>query len=119
MVQVILRWASRKRIHCLPPHPVIHRCKIKEFSQWFAGKINNIADALSWDWHKDDKELTSTFRLFFPQQMPMHFGISPLPSKISSWLILLLQRLPINACLQEEHTMTRLDLGHNEKSNAS
>jgi hypothetical protein len=32
---------------------------IKGYSQWFAGKLNNIADALSWDWHRDNNEPTS------------------------------------------------------------
>jgi hypothetical protein len=84
---------------------------IKGYSQWFAGKLNNVADALSWDWHSDDNKLTSILCLHFPQQMPMHFEISPLPSKISSWLILLLQCLPTNKQLREEHTTTNLALG--------
>ncbi len=57
---------------------------IKGYSQWFTGKLNNIADALSRDWHRDDNELISILCLCFPQQMPTHFEISPLPSKISS-----------------------------------
>ncbi len=83
---------------------------IKGYSQWFAGKLNNVTNTLSWDWHSNKKELTSILCLHFPQQMPMHFKISPLPSKISSWLILLLQRLPANKQLREEHTTTNLAL---------
>ncbi len=40
---------------------------IKGYSQWFAGKLNNVANALSWDWHRDDNELTSILCLHFPQ----------------------------------------------------
>ncbi len=92
---------------------------IKGYSQWFAGKLNNVADALSWDWHHVDSKLTAILCLHFPQQMPTHFEISPLPSKISSWLILLLQRLPTNKQLQEEHTTTNLALGANGRNIAS
>jgi len=65
--------------------------ELKGYSQWFVGKLNNIADALSQNWHQEDKELTSILRLHFPQQMPTHFKISLLPNEINSWLILLLQ----------------------------
>jgi hypothetical protein len=92
---------------------------IKGYSQWFARKLNNVADALSWDWHRDDNKLTSIFCLHFPQQVPTHFEISPLPSKTSSWLILLLQRLPANKQLREEHTTTNLTLGANGRNIAS
>jgi hypothetical protein len=92
---------------------------IKGYSQWFAGTLNGVADALSQDWHRDDNELTSILHLHFPQQMPMHFEISPLPSKISSWLILLLQRLPANEQLREEHIKTNLALGANGRNIAS
>jgi hypothetical protein len=63
--------------------------EIKGCSQWFAGKLNNVADALSRDLHQDDNELTSIpiLCLHFPQQMPTNFKISPLPNEINSWLI--------------------------------
>ncbi len=93
--------------------------KIKGYSQWFAGNLNNVADALSWDWHQDDKELTKILRLHFPQQMPMHFKISPLPNEINSWLILLLQCLPVNKWLREKHMTTNLAHGLDGKSSAS
>jgi hypothetical protein len=64
--------------------------KIKGYSQWFTRKLNNVTDALYWDWHPDGKELTSTLCLNFPQQMLAQFKISLLPSKINSWLISLL-----------------------------
>jgi hypothetical protein len=68
---------------------------VKGYSQLFAGKQNNILDALSQDWHKDDDKLTSILRFHFPNQMLKHFQTSPLPNKISSWLISLLQWLPL------------------------
>jgi hypothetical protein len=81
--------------------------------------LNNKVNSLSWDWHRDDNELTSILGVNFPQQMPTHFKISPLPSKINSWLITLLQRLPVNKGLQEEQMMTNLVPGNDGKNNAS
>ena len=31
--------------------------EIKGYSQWFAGKFNNVADVLSQDWHQDNEEI--------------------------------------------------------------
>ncbi len=67
----------------------------------------------------DHKELTSILCLHFPKQMPTHFEISLLPNEISSWLILLLQRLPMIPRLREEHMTARLELGHDGMSAAS
>ncbi len=92
---------------------------IKGYSQWFPGKLNNVADALSREWHHSTDELTIFLHHHFPQQMPTHFVISPLPNKISCWLILLLQRLPVNERLREEHTMMKLNLGDVGKNTAS
>ena len=93
--------------------------ELKGYSQWFVGKLNNIADALSRNCHQEDKELTSILRLHFPQQMPMHFKISLLPNEINSWLILLLQCSPVNEQIREEHMTTNLTLGPDEKSTVS
>ena len=51
--------------------------------------------------------------------MPKHFKMSPLPNEINSWLILLLQRLPVNEQLREEHMTTNLKHGSDGKSTAS
>ena len=32
---------------------------IKEYSQWFAGKFNDVSDALSRDFHLNNKQLTN------------------------------------------------------------
>jgi hypothetical protein len=32
--------------------------KVKGYSQWFAGTQNNVTDASSQDWHRDDDKLT-------------------------------------------------------------
>jgi hypothetical protein len=49
-------------------------------------------------------------------QLPQHFQIETLPNKISSWLTLLLQKLPGKEQLQEAHTRTTLGCGNNSPS---
>jgi hypothetical protein len=85
---------------------------VKGYSQWFAGKRNNVADALSREWQRTNKSLTSILCSLFPNQMPDHIKILPIPSKISCWLISLLQRLPVSERLQEEHTTAKLEHGN-------
>ena len=92
---------------------------VKGYSQWFPGKKNNVADALSREWQRTNDELTSLLREFFPNQMPAHFVISPLPSEISSWLTSLLQQLPVSEQLREVHTTAKLEPGDDGQNIAS
>ena len=73
--------------------------KIKDYSQWFPGKENDVADALSLsrDDNRDNEELTNILCSFVPQQVPSHVEIVPLLNKISSWLTSVLQKLPVKA----------------------
>ena len=82
--------------------------KIKNYAQWFPGSMNDFSDAISRDDNRSDEELINIFRTFTPSQIPDHFKIVPLPSEISSWLTLLLQRLPVKEHLRERHTRTKL-----------
>ena len=75
--------------------------RIKNYSQWFTGKYNDVSDALSQDDDRSDEELKIILRTFVPSQVPSHFEIVPLPNKISSWLISLLQRLTVKEQLLE------------------
>jgi len=84
---------------------------IKEYSQWFEGKRNQVADALSREFDRTNDDLTNTLRLFCPSQLPKHFEIVPLPIVIVSWLTSLLQKLPMKEQLQEKHTRAKLDCG--------
>ena len=84
---------------------------IKEYSQWFPGKENNVADALSCDFNCSACELTKILRKTCPSQLPKHFQIAPLPNKISSWLTALLLKLPVREQLREAHTRTMLSRG--------
>jgi hypothetical protein len=93
--------------------------KIQEYSQWFLGRINNVADALSRDKDRLDQELTQILFTHVPLQVPNSFKIVPLPSKIVSWLTLLLQKLPVQQWYSEVHiTMTMLGCGNDGTSTA-
>jgi len=84
---------------------------VKEYSQWFPGNENNVADALSRDWDRSDSELTNTLYFFVPTQMPKNFNIVPLPNEITSWVTSLLQRLPVKEQYREKHTTTTIGRG--------
>jgi hypothetical protein len=86
--------------------------EIRDYSQWFPGIENNVADALSREMDFSDDELTKLLHLSFPNQIPESFVIVPLPSEIVLWLTLLLQQMPVNEQFKEEHTRTTLGLGN-------
>ncbi len=98
---------------------VFMNADVKGYSQWFKGKQNNVADALSREWHRSNDELTFILHSLFPNQMPVHFEISPLPKEISSWLTSLLQQLPVSEQLREEHTTAKLAPGDDGQPTAS
>jgi len=74
---------------------------VKEYSQWFPGKENDVADSLSRDFHLSNAELTSLLHRFFPSQTPSTFRIHPLPPEIESWLCAWLQSMPEGVRSQE------------------
>eukprot|EP00957_Ditylum_brightwellii_P181405 13818299-Ditylum_brightwellii.AAC.1 len=41
---------------------------IKDYSQWFPGKDNNVSDAFSQDDDREDEELTHILKNFVPSQ---------------------------------------------------
>ncbi len=81
--------------------------------QWFPGKENIVADALSRDNDRLDEQLTHILHSFAPLQTPSNFKIAPLLSEISSWLILLLSKLPVKEQFWEQHKRTKLGRGGN------
>jgi len=92
---------------------------IKDYSQWFPGKENDVSDALSRDDDRSDEELTNILKTFVPAQLPNHFRIVPLPNEIVSWLTSLLQKLPVKGQLQERHMRTKLGRGADGPSTAT
>ena len=85
--------------------------EIREYSQWFRGADNQVADALSRDDDRSDEELTKILRSHCTSQVPSHFEIVPLPNVITSWLTSLLLWLPQKQELAEVHTRTTLGRG--------
>jgi hypothetical protein len=80
---------------------------IKSYSQWFPGKENIVADALSHGNDRTNGKLTSILYSFASHEMPNLFRIVPLHNKIISWLILLLTKLPVKEQYREAHTVTK------------
>jgi hypothetical protein len=93
--------------------------EIKGYSQWFGGKLNNVANSLSWIGTRTTKNSPQYSFSTSHNRCRCNFKISPLPNEINSWLILLLQCLPVNKRLREEHMMTNLAHGPDGKSTVS
>ena len=91
----------------------------KSYSQWFKGATNKVSDAFSCNDDQDNKALTNIFCQFCPSQIPSHFKIVPLPKEITSWLIALLQKLPVNQLVKEKHTRSKLGCGNIGESTKS
>ncbi len=91
---------------------------IREYSQWFRGKDNVVADSLSCKDDQLDEELTQIFCTHCQSQIPLHFEIQPLPSKITLWLTVLLLKLPVKAQFNKKHTRTSLGRGTDGQSTA-
>jgi hypothetical protein len=94
-------------------------CGIWEYSQWFRGAKNMVADALSRDDDRSNEELINILCTHCPSQLPQHFKIVPLPSKITLWLTLLLLWLPVKQQLVEKHTRTKLGRGTDTPNGAN
>ena len=56
------------------------------FSQWFAGKENDVADLLSRDHKKSDALLTKHNSFVYASQVPPEFHVSPLPEELTCWI---------------------------------
>jgi hypothetical protein len=61
-------------------------------------------------WHRQQKTYPSP-KQKFPEQVPEHFKIVPLPNKIISWLTSMLQRLPVKEQLRAKRMTTNIGLG--------
>ncbi len=85
---------------------------IKNYSQWFCGELNDVSDSLYRDNDRTNNELIKIYCTSCPSQVPSHFEIVPLPNKITSWLIALLRKLPVNQQYSEVHTGCKLWRGN-------
>ena len=93
--------------------------EIRDYSQWFPGKDNEVADSLSRDMHLSDEILTSHILAKFPSQVPHSFHIVPLPNEIVSWMTSLLLTLPVKQQFREVHMTTTPGLGSDGEHTAN
>jgi hypothetical protein len=86
---------------------------IEEYSHWFLGQENNVANTLLHNFDRTDNQLIQILHETCPSQLPQHFQIAPLPNnnKISLWLTSLLLKLPVKEQLREVHMRTMLGRG--------
>lgn len=84
---------------------------IKEYSQWFPGKLNHVADSLSRDFHLTDTEQTNLLISCVPKQLPPAFAIAPLPPEIVSFISAWLLRMPARMPSREVRTRSGLRPG--------
>ena len=102
----------RAKMHTSRAHAArLIKYKIREYSQWFHGKFNILADALSRDFHLTDSNLVNALRNHLGPQMPQDFRIVPLPPTIVSWICTWLQSIPVNSQQLEEHRTSNVGLG--------
>jgi hypothetical protein len=84
---------------------------LKPYSHGFKGSQNKVVDALSCNKDRSDEELTNIIKSLCPLQVPSHFKIQQLPNKITSWLTVLLLKLPVSKQLSKAHTRSKLGHG--------
>ena len=70
------------------------RNKCTDYTQWFPGKENDVADSLSQDSHLSDNQLSHLYFSTLSDQIPSTFRISQLPQQITSFVYSTLQTLP-------------------------
>jgi hypothetical protein len=89
------------------------------YSQWFAGEGNWVADLLSRDLASSDHEITTIINSRFPSQVPQSFKVSPLPVKISSFLSYCVQLQTLPRGSPAKHTAKPTPPGNGGSSSLS
>ena len=93
-------------------HAQIHiESHCTNYSQWFPGVQNIVSDSLSRDYHLSPTDLCSLLSIAVPEQIPPDFVISPLPLEISSWIALLLGKLPADGQREVQRKTSELSAG--------
>jgi hypothetical protein len=107
------------RLKAAMMHPMNYMTTgIREYIQWFRGEDDVVAYSLSCNGNWSDEELTQLFCTHCPSQIPPNFKIQLLPSKITSWLTVLLLKLPVKAQFNKKHARTILGCGTDGQSTA-
>ena len=102
----------RAKMHTARAHAArLLRYDIREYSQWFTGKFNLIADSLSRDFYLSDSRLINLFRSRFASQIHKNFKIVQLPEEISCWLCSWLQLMPESQQRLVAHQPSNLEHG--------
>ena len=85
-------------------------------NQWYKGIWNVVTDSLSRDVHLFSNTLHVSFlQKTIAKQLPPNFQIVPLPEKISSFIILTLQQLPVKQ--KRLNTQKASELAHSKLGN--
>ena len=92
---------------------------IKDYSQWYPGVENEVADSLSRDFHLSNDKLTQLHFSSASSQTPATFNTSPLPQEMSSFLLSMLQMLPEAMQQSERHKISSLCLGNTRTSSST
>ena len=103
--QTAVAWLHKSNFDDLGTHGVYARaCRafaadilsadVSLWSQWLAGKTNDVADTLSRYPSLPDTELTLLVLSSCPTQVPNNFHIRPLPNTVTSWILHWLRATP-------------------------
>ena len=85
--------------------------KCSDYSQWFKGDHNDLADSLSRDHHIPVNVLSHLFTVSIPKQTPENLMISPLPLEVHSYITSMLQSLPEETQQQEKLKTSKIARG--------
>ena len=102
----------RAKMHTARSHAArLLKFEIREYSQWFPGHLNLIADSLSRDFHLSNSHLVNLYSSRFPSQIHTNFKIVPMPDEIDCWLCAWLRLMPERQLQTEAHQPSNLDHG--------
>ena len=85
--------------------------KCTDYTQWFPGKENDVADSLSRDSHLSDIQLSNLYFSTLSEQIPSTFKISLLPPEITSFVYSTLLTLPEATQQHERHKHSSVSRG--------
>jgi hypothetical protein len=85
--------------------------KCSDYSQWFQGDNNDLADSLSRDHHIPPNVLTHLFHSSIPKQTLSNLKISLLPQEIHSYIMSILLSLPAETQQQERLKTSKIAHG--------
>ena len=89
--------------------------ELSHYSQWFPGKSNSVADALSRDFRLDDAEIVSRIRSLFTHQIPSNFALIQLPQEMITSVGCMLRLLPKSQHLPSTPTPSGQGVGSDTK----